>query len=348
MRLSTALVACVVALLLVTSSYAAGANVVSGSAESLKVSGYAQARFTHNSDKDEDSFNIPRARLGVSGDVIEDVKFKIQADFGKGGVKMTDMYLNLTRWENADVTIGQFKVPYSPEVVGSSSKLDLIERPAISSALAPDRDIGAMLHGAVMDGRIGLSAGAWNGNGANNSSNDNDNLMYGLRVAREALADDDLKLTLGLSAYKTEDADVSLKNIGDFAGDRDALSADLKLASGPMFIKAEYHKATLDPSPVTVVETAAVGDVTVVDVGEADVDGFFVRAGYMFLEDRLQGVVEYQTMTNDLPGAHDIDGFSLGLNYFWASHNHKVQLVYARLDNGSSEDEIQAQIQIKF
>ena len=321
--------------------HAGESEVVSGSAEKLKLGGYVQARFVHNSDQDEDSFSIPRARIGASGEVIENVYFKLQGDFGKGKVKMTDGYIKLIHRENPDLTIGQFKVPYSPEVMSSSSKLDLIDRPVISSALGPDRDIGLMVHGTLMDGRIGLWAGAWNGNGANHSSNDNDRLLYGARIAREALAGDEMKLTLGLGAYTSEDASVELKHIGEFAGDRASIGADAAIEYGPIMFKAEYHTGSLDPVAETDPETGLTAD-----VGEYDVDGLFVRTGYMILENRLQVVAQYETFNNE--AAEDIDGISLGLNYFWAKHNHKAQIVYVRMNDAESEDEIQVQIQIKF
>lgn len=95
---------------------------------------------------DHSSFFVRRARLCTSGTPYKYYDFRAEAEFGKGGSRLNDGFMNIRYWPQAQLKFGQFKVPFSMEELTSDNWIDFIER-SLANKLAPSRDIGVMLHG---------------------------------------------------------------------------------------------------------------------------------------------------------------------------------------------------------
>jgi phosphate-selective porin OprO/OprP len=132
----------------------------------LKLRGYIQAdgRFVEGQDSTttNDKFLLRRVRPILEGTVAKYVDFKIMPDFGDGKTKLQDAYLDLKYFPQAKIRVGKFKSPFGLERLQSSANLRFVER-ALPDNLAPNRDIGLMVHGDLFDGLLNYQAGIFNG-----------------------------------------------------------------------------------------------------------------------------------------------------------------------------------------
>ncbi len=144
-------------------------------------------------------FMVRRARIALYGGAFAPwFKYKLEADFGGGRVRATDLYLDLdfndvNRWR-----VGQFKQPFDTFQIMSSKGLMFVERSMATSFIqflavkagdsptsdaiynfisAENRDIGVMYSGRTKSRRFQWFGMVGNGNGANQSLNDDDTFM---------------------------------------------------------------------------------------------------------------------------------------------------------------------------
>lgn len=94
-----------------------------------------------------DKFVIRRARLSFDGTVFKNVDFRIAPDFGGGQVRLFDAFVDLHYFTSASLMAGKFRQPISLERMQTAPNLTFVER-AYPAQLAPNRDVGIMLHGA--------------------------------------------------------------------------------------------------------------------------------------------------------------------------------------------------------
>ena len=85
---------------------------------------------------------------------------------------LTDGYLELRYWPELRLRAGQFKVPFSYEVLFFYNNIDFVER-SVADNLAPSRDLGAMLHGSLFGGVVSYAWGIFNGTGRNTADTNN-------------------------------------------------------------------------------------------------------------------------------------------------------------------------------
>lgn len=101
------------------------------------------------------TFDIRRAYLGVKGRFYKNVEFETLADFAKPSAAspspMIEYFLNLNYWEQAQLKIGQFKMPMGMEELGSSRFINFQER-SMAMSLVPSFDRGIQLHGVPRKG----------------------------------------------------------------------------------------------------------------------------------------------------------------------------------------------------
>ncbi|MBP1149700.1 MULTISPECIES: OprO/OprP family phosphate-selective porin [Methylocaldum] len=117
----------------------------------LRLRGYVQADgniFMDDSSGDAiaDKFTIRRARLNFDGTLFKYADFRIAPDFGGGQSRLFDAYLDLHYLPFASLNVGKQKAPISLERLQSATALTFAER-AYPTQLAPNRDVGVLLHG---------------------------------------------------------------------------------------------------------------------------------------------------------------------------------------------------------
>ena len=137
----------------------------------LKLKGYVQVQgrwFPNEAGATgTSSFFLRRVRPTIEGTVFKYFDYKIMPDFGgTGGTSITatiqDAYADVKYFPYARFRAGKFKEPFSLERLQSGSDLLFVER-SISNSLAPNRDVGFMLHGDLFDSIFQYQLGLFNG-----------------------------------------------------------------------------------------------------------------------------------------------------------------------------------------
>lgn len=105
------------------------------------ISGYGQVQWS-SSPGSGSTFQLRRGRISVDGDIHKLASYKIQVDV-LNSPALLDAYLQLKPLRYANLTFGQFKVPFSQENLRSSSDLLTVERSQVVNSLVPGRDNGS-------------------------------------------------------------------------------------------------------------------------------------------------------------------------------------------------------------
>lgn len=160
--------------------------------DSLQVRANLQVQLNTTSVEEEpgSEWILRRARLGVRGWAAGWIRGDLEADFGRGGAKLTDGYVTLAFAPVFALRLGQFKKPFDALELISSRELLVAERdgtPRGAGGPTPqglvdglgysNRDIGAEWGGR--SGRLGWMAGFWNGAGDNEAEDDNGKQLAG-------------------------------------------------------------------------------------------------------------------------------------------------------------------------
>ena len=287
-------------------------SAVTAALKSLKFSGYAQILGTVW-DNDIDTFNLRRVRLGLSGELVKNLKFRLAVDLVKSPV-LLDALVEFEPSKAAGLRFGQFFVPFSLESLTPTYDLDLINRSAVVDTLSPGRDngssgrdIGTVFYGSasVLEYTVGL----FNGSGSNKTDNNSHKDWSGRVVLRPAKF-----LALGGSIYRgrlTPSADAPTVR-----RDRDGLDAVLTIKV--FSLKGEYLHAVDDT------------------ISKA---GWYVQAGVFALPGKLQGVVRYDFLDLDRAVAGDAKNvIAFGVNWIIKGRN-KLQVNYEihRLEGGAAD-----------
>jgi phosphate-selective porin OprO/OprP len=93
-----------------------------------------------------DRFELRQARVWLEGSLWKNIDFKIMPEFGGGTIRLFDAYIDAHYFPFASLTAGKIKPPVSLERLQGDADGAFLER-AYPTYLAPNRDIGVMLHG---------------------------------------------------------------------------------------------------------------------------------------------------------------------------------------------------------
>jgi len=293
-------------------------------ARSLTLSGYAQVMAVEW-DPGVDTFSLRRARIGVSGDILKNLKFKITVDV----VKSPALLEALVEFEPSKILglrVGQFLVPFSLESITPTRDLDMVNRSPVVDTLAPGRDngssgrdIGAALYGsyAIFEYTVGL----FNGAGINKADTNGHKDWSGRLVAHP------LKfLSVGASLYRgKQDSSPGAPLV---RRNKEGLEAAFVLKA--FSLKSEYIHAQDNL------------------VSKA---GWYVQTGFFALPARLQALVRYDSLDLDRAVAGDgTNVITAGINWFIVGRT-KLQVNYElhRLQGGGRDKSgLLAQFQAAF
>ncbi len=141
----------------------------------LRFSGRLQADYRQflGNNPNTDSFLIRRARLAAIGTFSNYYEFMVESEFGQGGAKLNDSYMNINYVPYAQLMFGQFKIPFLMDEVRSDNWIDFVER-SLADNFAPSRDIGMMLHGNIGKDLVYYQLGIFNGRQINAASDVDD------------------------------------------------------------------------------------------------------------------------------------------------------------------------------
>ncbi len=131
----------------------------------LKLRGLFQtdARFyVDDDDKFNGTFLWRRLRPTFEGSLGELVGFRLTPEFAGDSASVVDAYLDLKFHPAVTLRAGKVKGPVGLERLQSGSAIAFIER-GFPTELAPNRDIGVQLQGAVFDKTLSYTLGYYNG-----------------------------------------------------------------------------------------------------------------------------------------------------------------------------------------
>jgi len=291
---------------------------------SFRLSGYTQFLYTYW-DKGVDTMAIPRARLTLSGELLKNIRFRIQID-GVKSPALIDANVDFLFNPAYGLRIGQYYVPVSLENNTSDSDMDTILRSLVVIALAPSRDLGSQGRdiGAMFMGQYSIAEyylGVFNGSGINKADTNKAKDVAGRLILHPLKS-----LAVGGSFYKGRNNPV--QNGPDLTRDRLALEA--AWLPGRFSLKGEFISAKDDLTSKS---------------------GWYLQGGYFVLPKKLQAIVKWDTYDKDRDVSADrADLLTLGANWFiWGKTKLMVNYgLYRGEGEGTTNQAISVQFQAAF
>lgn len=291
-----------------------------GKEQKLSIGGFIQAQAEVGDAPDSrytGIFNrifLRRARLTLKGSFSENFDFTMQSDISNNAIagvsgyraQATDVFINWSKFAAANVQVGQFKTPFGYEQLINDPKTLTIERSLVNDQLAVNRQLGLGVSGTVANKIITYSVGLFNGNGANNGANDNDQFMYAGRVAAQVWTKGADKFSIGTNGYSSRDT-------GTFTGHRTAWGVDSQVTLGRFDLAAEYLR-TLQ-NRITGADTNA--------------DGWYALVAYYVVPKTMQAVVRVESYdANTHVPASTSTATVFGFNYYIKGDDLKLLFNY--------------------
>jgi hypothetical protein len=292
--------------------------------KSLRLGAYAQV-YAAAWDEDTDTFSLRRARIALSGELVKNLRFRLNFDVVKSPA-LLDAEVEFEPSKIVGLKFGQFRLPFSLESFTSTSDLDMVNRSIVVDTLAPGRDngssgrdIGLAFFGnySVLEYMFGL----FNGAGINKTDT-NDHKDWSGRVILRPVK----FLSVGGSLYRgMQSASPSVPLV---RRDKEGLEAALTVKG--FSIKSEYIHAQDD-----IVSKA----------------GWYAQAGLFALPGKLQTLLRYDFLDLDRAVPADAKNvITVGVNWFIKGRT-KLQVNYElhRLEAGGTEKSgLLAQFQAGF
>ena len=326
-----------------------------------------EGRFAVGSGETKDRFRLRRARINLTGDFAEQFDFKIEGEFEQSDLGITvrnpdgttqvstatrtefgatDIFINWHRFPEFNVKAGQYKAPFGLEQLTSDTTMFFTERTEVTDAITPERQVGVSIWGKPLSNLfpdqtdlLTYAVGIFNGNGRNNSVNDNNEYMYAgrieLRAFKTKFLDEDAWLKLGANAFTSRDdtgtvlspagnlrvnSDGSLSSFtAPSPAERDAYGFDATLHLGPFELIAEYlservHSRSEDGMPPLFQGFRA--------------DGYYVQGSYFLIPEKLQLVARYETFNPGQVANDDLTSIAGGVNYYIRGDHIKLMADY--------------------
>jgi phosphate-selective porin OprO/OprP len=227
----------------------------------------------------EDTVFFRRARIDIQGEIHSHVKYRLQVDFAGGDADFKDAYIGIFDLKECwgcwapDVTVGQFREPFSFEEMSPTNQQPLVER-SVMEALVPTRNIGVMLSDHFWQDRATFAVGVFATDAETAGTFDDDEA--GIQEWEEGWAatargtivpwakDACHFVHLGAGYSRRDVQDVRFRarpdtgtgprfvDTGtiDMDGAIDLFNAEAAIVWGPFSVQGEYTRATLD-SPAT-------------------------------------------------------------------------------------------------
>lgn len=121
-------------------------------------------------------FVLRRARLNAEASFAKNFTFQFVSEFGGSSVSVLDANLGWTVTPELQLKFGKFKSPVGLELLQSDAWTFFDER-SIATNLVPNRDLGIVATGDILDGKLNYTVGIVNGvaDGASTTNADFDN-----------------------------------------------------------------------------------------------------------------------------------------------------------------------------
>ena len=138
-------------------------------------------------ERDQSSFMVRRARTKMRGHAYHSwLKYYLQYDWSDPILR--DFNLSVDKYKWASLDVGRQKVVYNDERKTSSGNQQFVNRSIVNDIFTVDRQQGVQLYGNLFPDTLGdftYYLGVFTGLGVGERNNDDDNLMYNVRLAME-------------------------------------------------------------------------------------------------------------------------------------------------------------------
>jgi len=213
----------------------------------------------------EGTFDLHRGRVGLEGQFLKHFEYEIERDFRQSLANNDQRYpwkdvkLDFTYFDNFQLLVGKFKMPFGLDETTSEHETDFSLRSRTADDLSPGRSVGGMLHGRFFSRGVSYWAGFFRHDGEN-GRNHNGQPIAGQTFAgrvtgtpiRELAVPEFLRpLELGMG-YTRSDVPEGLSSIRGNAysdenliayayvkGPRERMGVDATLITGPFSLKSE-------------------------------------------------------------------------------------------------------------
>ena len=304
-----------------------------------------------NSDfNDEDTnLGISRARIKIGGYVHKPYyTFYFEQDIK--GSNLLDFRAQIEKLSYLKLRVGQWKVRYSRERIISSGKQQGLERSMINSIFTIDRQQGISLYGNLDAGKFANFSywlSALMGTGRGGGTNDDENLMYMLRLQWNpnenvlAFSGSDLKFhekfTSSLAIASVSNTSpytaFSTSGGGQLVGYEPGLEGQYKINQFMLETafkykgiswQQEFHYKNIDDT-INLHQTTLIGN--------------YFQLGYFFhhvlpkVPKQLEIFVRqsFYDANIDLPDNNNYE-FTMGCNWFFSGHKNKLTFDYSYLE----------------
>lgn len=285
----------------------------------VKVGGYLQTRVVYQKDIGMTA-TINRARLQATGTIATGFSYKIQGEFRTGNalrgasVSLTDAYIRYSH-QAVGVQVGQFKTPFTWEYLTSIADIETLDRSTVVDSLAPKRDIGVMAD--YQAGKYVLfSAGVFNGEGINTTSNKDSTVLGVVRAAIKPIP----SITIGVNAAR-------------WFGDSLRYGVDVSWADTRFLARGEYIGGARD------------------SLDAKDDWGWYGVVGFKPTP-KVQLIAKYEDFRREVISPQFKNrAYSIGINTFPVIPTVRLSAFYVSRkvgDPGIRKGALQTQLQVKF
>ena len=139
--------------------------------------------------KEVSTYRVRRFKVYMEGYAFtKDLTYRVQLDVAKSTSILDDAWISYRFIDEAQLRAGQFKMPFSRGELTSDGALQFVDRANAVDAFKPSYDIGVMLHGKSLGGKLAYNAGLFNGTGQGGTRTTNSG-AWAARVVLNPLGD---------------------------------------------------------------------------------------------------------------------------------------------------------------
>lgn len=343
----------------------------------LSLGGRMQFRYTFTdkeSGQDSSTWDAKRIKFYLNGYAYtKDLTYALQLDLRQAGNSkmLQDANLNYRIIDEAQIKLGQYKIPFLRQELTSDGNLELVDRSIVVDAFKPSYDIGVSLNGKVAKGLVYYNIGGFGGAGQTTGRTTNDNLLAA-RVAVNPLGD---------MAYSEGDLDNSKKPLVSVGADyfrNTVTQSEVAKMSPPNYLSSTANgwvakglgtllpnstdKADIDSYSVDAAfKWMGLSAQAEYVLGQAEcqrtgsllrAQGFYAQAGYMILP-KLEAALRYSYYdpNRDLANDHIIETIG-AVSYYFDKHRLKLAAdvgnIHTQTGVSAATDNMQYRVQAQI
>jgi hypothetical protein len=304
---------------------------------------------------DTSTFLLRHAELFFEGNTFRrQIEYRFQVDFAEAQI-LKDAFVQWRHGNWLAVRVGQYKVPFGFQRYLRSTYYDFVDLSETMTAFSLERDVGVMILGRPVGGRLQYQLSITNGavGGANGAGagklNDNRDLAYTARVVAApwgALPDSEGDLvgqprpllSIGAAGYFNLAPTDILARSGNAQANTDVDNNgridNVGIWQGGVELRVHFRGAALQAELFRRLEHPGAG------MGDRTFAGEYLQASYFVVPHFL--AVDARVERTDLPlygatlaqrraGGDHIDGQTVGVSAFARGHDLKIQADYTHL-----------------